>query len=98
MKDIPTLPEPLKIALKNATENGEGAFWDGTREENYHFHDLRTYFASELIRRNTNPLIVQNLFAHSDMSITNIYAETDSAMMLEAVKRLDDVHESTGVR
>ncbi len=63
----------------------------GTREENYHFHDLRTYFASELIRRNTNPLIVQNLFAHSDMSITNIYAETDADMMLEAVKRLDEV-------
>ena len=61
----------------------------GTREENYHFHDLRTYFASELIRRNTNPLIVQNLFAHSDMSITNIYAETDADLMLEAVKRLD---------
>lgn len=61
----------------------------GTREENYHFHDLRSYFASELIRRNTNPLVVQNLFAHSDMSITNIYAETDADLMLEAVKRLD---------
>jgi len=61
----------------------------GTREENYHFHDLRTYFASELIRRNTNPLIVQNLFAHSDMSITNIYAEADADLMLEAVKKLD---------
>src|SRR5690606_184137 len=61
----------------------------GTREENYHFHDLRTYFASELIRRNTNPLIVQNLFAHSDMSITNIYAETDADLMLEAVKKLN---------
>lgn len=64
----------------------------GTREENYHFHDLRTYFASELIRRNTNPLIVQNLFAHSDMSITNIYAETDADLMLQAVKSLDEVN------
>ena len=63
----------------------------GTREENYHFHDLRSYFASELIRRNTNPLVIQNLFAHSDMSITNIYAETEAELMLEAVKRLDDV-------
>ncbi len=62
---------------------------EGTREENYHFHDLRTYFASELIRRNTNPLVVQNLFAHSDMSITNIYAGTEDELMLEAVKRLD---------
>ncbi len=70
----------------------------GTREENYHFHDLRTYSASDLIRRNTNPLAVQNLVAHSDMGITNIYAETDSEMMLEAVKRLDCVQESTGVQ
>ncbi|HMO82192.1 MAG TPA: tyrosine-type recombinase/integrase [Pyrinomonadaceae bacterium] len=62
----------------------------GTREENYHFHDLRTYFASELIRRNINPVVVQNLFAHSDMSITNIYAETDADLMLEAVKQLDE--------
>lgn len=61
----------------------------GTREENYHFHDLRSYFASELIRRNTNPLVVQNLFAHSDMSITNIYAGTEDELMLEAVKSLD---------
>lgn len=71
----------------------------GTREENYHFHDLRSYFASELIRRNTNPLVIQNLFAHSDMSITNIYAGTEAELMLEAVKRLDDatkgeIHES----
>lgn len=64
------------------------------RERNYHVHDLRSYFASELIRRNTNPLVVQNLFAHSDMSITNIYADTDADLMLEAVKRLDDTQES----
>lgn len=62
----------------------------GTREENYHFHDLRSYFASELIRRNTNPLVIQHLFAHSDMSITNIYADSDADLMLEAVKGLDD--------
>ena len=73
-------------ALRNAGINKKG----GTREENYHFHDLRSYFASELIKRNTNPLIVQNLFAHSDMSITSIYAQTSEKQMLEAVKSLDD--------
>ncbi len=72
-------------ALRNAGINRRG----GTREENYHFHDLGSYFASELIRRNTNPLIVQNLFAHSDMSITTVYAQTDDKLLLEAVKRLD---------
>ena len=88
------LPFPLKdfrkrwhAALRNAGINKRG----GTREENYHFHDLRSYFASELIRRNTNPLIVQNLFAHSDMSITTVYAQTDDKLLLEAVKRLDDL-------
>ncbi len=86
------LPFPVKdfrkrwhTALRNAGINKRG----GTREENYHFHDLRSYFASELIRRNTNPLIVQNLFAHSDMSITTVYAQTDDKLLLEAVKRLD---------
>ncbi len=87
------LPFPVKdfrkrwcTALRNASINKKG----GTREENYHFHDLRSYFASELIRRNTNPLIVQNLFAHSDMSITTVYAQTDDKLLLEAVKRLDE--------
>lgn len=90
------LPFPVRdfrkrwqTALRNAGINRRG----GTREENYHFHDLRSYYASELIRRNTNPLIVQNLFAHSDMSITNIYAVTDAELMLEAVKRLDSAQE-----
>jgi integrase len=66
------------------------------REQNYHFHDLRSYFASELIRRNTNPLIVQNLFAHSDMSITTVYAQTDDKLLLEAVKRLDEIDDIEG--
>ncbi len=95
------LPFPLKDfrkrwnpALIRAGINKLG----GTREENYHFHDLRSYFASELIRRNTNPLVVQNLFAHSDMSITNIYADTDADLMLEAVKRLDDVQQTEGIQ
>ncbi len=80
------LPFPVKdfrkrwhTALRNAGINKNG----GTREENYHFHDLRSYFASELIRRNTNPLIVQNLFAHTDMSIATVYAQTDDKLLLE---------------
>ena len=94
MIDEKQLPFPVKdfrkrwqTALRNAGINKTG----GTREENYHFHDLRSYFASELIRRNTNPLIVQNLFAHSDMSITTVYAQTDDKLLLEAVKRLDEI-------
>ena len=88
------LPFPVKdfrkrwyAALRNAAINKKGE----TRKEHYHFHDLRSYFASELIRRNTNPLIVQNLFAHSDMSITTVYAQIDDKLLLEAVKRLDEL-------
>lgn len=57
--------------------------------EGYRFHDLRREFASELIRRNVNPNIVQKLFAHSDMSITNVYMQSDAAALSAAVNSLD---------
>ncbi len=88
------LPLPVKDFRKRwdtASPDASINKKDGTRGENFHFHDLRSYLASELIRRNTNPLIVQNLFAHSDISITTVYAQTDDKMLLEAVKRLDEV-------
>ncbi len=54
--------------------------------------------ASELIRRNVNPLIIQDLFAHSDLAITKIYAQSDLEGMFEAVNSLDEkVQESNGV-
>lgn len=88
------LPLPVKDFRKRwdtASPDASINKKDGTRGENFHFHDLRSYLASEVIRRNTNPLIVQNLFAHSDISITTAYAQTDDKMLLEAVKRLDEV-------
>lgn len=58
------LPFPVKdfhtrcySALRNAGINKK----DRAREENYHFHDLRSHFASELIKRNTNPPNVQRM-------------------------------------
>jgi integrase len=62
---------------------------DGKRGENFTFHDLRKEFASELIRRKANPKTVQHLFAHSDMSITDIYIQEDFEQMREAVNILD---------
>lgn len=62
----------------------------GNREDNFHFHDLRTEFASELIKRNTNPKVVQQLFAHSDTSITDIYTQIVDASLFDAVQSLDD--------
>lgn len=57
--------------------------------ENFRFHDLRKEFASELIRKNVNPSIVQKLFAHSDMSITNVYMHSEMNELKAAVKTLD---------
>jgi integrase/recombinase XerD len=62
---------------------------DGKRGENFTFHDLRKEFASELIRKNVNPNIVQKLFAHSDMSITNVYMHSEMDQLKEAVNKLD---------
>jgi integrase len=62
---------------------------DGKRGENYTFHDLRKEFATELMRRNQNSKTIQHLFAHSDMSITDIYIQEDFEQMRDAVNTLD---------
>jgi integrase/recombinase XerC len=87
------VPFPLKDFRKRwgpmlirAGINKEG----GTREENFHFHDLRTEFGSEMIRKNVNPKVVQQLYAHSTAAITDVYIAEDFDEMAEAVKRLDE--------
>lgn len=62
---------------------------EGKRGENFTFHDLRKEFASELIRNNVNPNIIQKLFAHSDMSITNVYMHSEMDQLKQAVNTLD---------
>lgn len=81
IKDFRTRWEKLLVRAKI---NKEG----GTREENFHFHDLRTEFASELLRNNVNPEIVRRLFAHSTMQITQGYMQTDD-QLAAAVGTLD---------
>jgi site-specific recombinase XerD len=66
----------------------------GTREENFHFHDLRHMFGSELLKRGVSPYHIQELFAHSDMRTSAIYISPEQDQLAEAVKRLDDVQES----
>lgn len=41
-------------------------------------------------RETVNPNIVQKLFAHSDMSITNVYLHADQNELAKAVNTLDD--------
>jgi site-specific recombinase XerD len=67
---------------------------NGTREENFHFHDLRHLFGSELLKRGVSPYHIQELFGHSDMKTSAIYISPEQEQLHEAVKRLDDVQES----
>lgn len=86
------LPFPLKSFRKRwakvtiaAGINKENA----KRGENFTFHDLRTLQATEYIKNNVNPHIVQQLFGHSSMGITDRYIGEDMHAMKEAVKSLD---------
>jgi integrase len=63
---------------------------DGTREENFHFHDLRTELASTLVRNNVNPEIIRQLYDHSSMQITQGYIDTEEEMLYDAVNSLPD--------
>jgi integrase len=86
------LPFPLKDFRRRWSRITQAAGINksgGKRGENFTFHDLRKEFASELIRRKANPKTVQHLFAHSDMSITDIYIQEDFEQMREAVNILD---------
>jgi integrase len=68
---------------------------DGTRAENFHFHDLRTEFASNLLGEDVNPEVIRQLFAHSTMQITQGYTKAELGLLYDAVSRLRyDVLES----
>ena len=70
---------------------------DGTREENYHFHDLRTWFTQRLLDKNVHSKTIQGLFAHSSEAVTDIYTNVDP-FMVDAVNSLDDnINEVEGV-
>lgn len=60
-----------------------------TREENFHFHDLRTEFGTNLIRNNVSPEIIRRLYNHSSMQITQTYMQVDD-MLFDAVNSLDN--------
>jgi len=64
--------------------------------EDFHFHDLKHVFATELVKRGNSPELVQLLFAHSDMSVTEVYINQKLELMRSAVNVLDDVQEIGG--
>lgn len=89
-----SLPFPLKDFRKRWQRALKAA-----KIHDFRFHDLRREFASELIRKNVNPNIVQKLFAHSDMRITNVYMHSELDELKAAVNSLDEnVQEAEGVQ
>lgn len=92
MNDSGQLPFPLQDFRKRwfkAIHAAKIDTPDTPPSERFRFHDLRKEFASELIRQNVNPNIVQKLFAHSSLSITNVYMHSEMDELKEAVNRLD---------
>lgn len=86
------LPFPIKDfrkrwskALVNAGINEAG----GSREMNFHFHDLRHIFGSELKRRGVDAYDIQQLFNHSDMQTSSIYISPGMDNLRRAVETLD---------
>jgi integrase len=93
------LPSPVRDfrkrwsrALIAAGINKEG----GTREENFHFHDLRHMFGSELKRRGVDSYHIQQLFGHSDMQTSSIYITPEMENLRRAVETLD-IQEIEGI-
>lgn len=78
------IPFPLKDFRKRWHKALDAAGIEG-----FNFHDLRKEFASELIRNNVNPNVVQKLFAHSSLSITDIYMHSNIDELKAAVDTLD---------
>jgi integrase len=59
--------------------------------EDFTFHDLKHQFSTELVRRGVSPSLVQLLFAHSDIKITEGYINDELEIMKSALSKLDDV-------
>lgn len=94
------LPLPLKDFRKRWRRilvasgiNKEG----GSREENFHFHDLRHLFGTELLKRGANPYHIKDLFAHSSLEVSSIYISSEMDDLRDTV-RLLDIPEVGGVQ
>lgn len=86
------LPFPItdfRRRWNRITREAKINFAGGKRGENFTFHDLRKEFASELLRRNVNPELINQLFAHSTMQITQAYMHGQLDDLTTAVQTLD---------
>lgn len=84
-KPVKSFGKRWRSALVRAGINKE----NGTREDNFHFHDMRTWFSERLIKRGVHAKAIQGAFAHSDSSISDIYINVDP-LVVDALDRLDE--------
>lgn len=77
-KRIVTLKKSFHTAIKKA------------KIEDFHFHDLRHCFASDLVRKGVDLFVIQKLLGHSSPKMTMRYAHLRKDQLSEAIQFLDE--------
>lgn len=75
-----------------AYDNVYKSFNTAVREagiEDFHFHDLRHTFASNLVKAGMSLVAVQQLLGHTDITMTMRYAHLANSYLKDAVRSLD---------
>ena len=79
------LPSTLSIACRSVAKRLDGF-------ENFHFHQLRHTYTSNLLSNGAAPKDLQELLGHSDVSTTmNIYAHSTRKAKRNSARLLDKV-------
>ena len=79
------LPSTLSIACRSVAKRLDGF-------ENFHFHQLRHTYTSNLLSNRAAPKDVQELLGHSDVSTTmNVYAHSTRKAKRNSARLLDKV-------
>ena len=79
------LPSTLSIVCRSVAKRLDGF-------ENFHFHQLRHTYTSNLLSNGAAPKDVQELLGHSDVSTTmNVYAHSTRDAKRKSVRLLDKV-------
>jgi integrase len=87
---LDTLPE------FNVTHDCKKAFIQAVKRagiENFHFHDLRHTFASNLIMKGVSDYIVADLLGHTSTKMVRRYAHLSPESRLKAIMKLEDDEE-----
>ena len=79
------LPSTLSIACRSVAKRLDGF-------ENFHFHQLRHTYTSNLLSNGAAPKDVQELLGHSDVSTTmNVYTHSTRKAKRNSARLLDKV-------